>query len=394
MALAAAEACQESGKAQNKVADAFKANNLTLFPTVVELAGATKAAADPKQIWTAVVPTDAAVQSFLTEMGLTAADLKSRPGLAKKLLAVHAIIAGNLGNDQIFEANRTARIVAPVGGRNDNLIFLKGKDGKVTVRSPQGTVANVVKVVPVDEFKTIHIIDKVLLGEGYYTSFASLCASRDLIKDFCQALIYAGLADTVDSKAFSHTVLVPNNAAIVAAELNLNKGNAPSQAQTADILKYHVLAGPAKEIPTGIKAGSVDTLLGQPLTVKFAETKVGGKSVLNATFTSTSGNTAEVLVVNVYVGRSIVNGVNQVLIPKVAAAAAAAPAKSGRRLLGFGWGASAGSTYAEDASANAIYQAASGVDTAYNAVETSQQLATAESDPGTLNRVSQGIEPW
>jgi len=51
--------------------------------------------------------------------------------------------------------------------------------------------------------------------EGYHTSFASLCQTRDQIKDFCQALVYAGLADTVDSKEFSHTVLVPNNAAIV-----------------------------------------------------------------------------------------------------------------------------------------------------------------------------------
>jgi hypothetical protein len=39
-------------------------------------------------------PTDAAIQAFLKDMGLTAADLKSRPGLAKKLVAVHAIIAG------------------------------------------------------------------------------------------------------------------------------------------------------------------------------------------------------------------------------------------------------------------------------------------------------------
>jgi uncharacterized surface protein with fasciclin (FAS1) repeats len=57
----------------------------------------------------------------------------------------------------------------------------------------------------------------------------------------------------------------------VAADLKLNKGKAPTQAQTADVLKYHVLAGPAKEIPAGIKAGSVDTLLGQPLTVKYTE---------------------------------------------------------------------------------------------------------------------------
>jgi len=55
----------------------------------------------------------------------------------------------------------------------------------------------------------------MFLSEGYYTSFASLCQSRDQVKDFCQALAYSGLEAAVDSKEFSHTVLVPNNAAIV-----------------------------------------------------------------------------------------------------------------------------------------------------------------------------------
>jgi hypothetical protein len=46
--------CASWMQAQSKVADAFKANNLTLFPTVVELSGALKAATAPKEIWTAL----------------------------------------------------------------------------------------------------------------------------------------------------------------------------------------------------------------------------------------------------------------------------------------------------------------------------------------------------
>jgi len=43
------------------------------------------------------------------------------------------------------------------------------------------------------------------LAEGYYTSFASLCKTRDLVKDFCEALIYAGLSDVVVWQGLRHT---------------------------------------------------------------------------------------------------------------------------------------------------------------------------------------------
>lgn len=92
--------------------------------------------------------------------------------------------------------------------------------------------------------------------------------------------------------------------------------------------------------------------------------------------------------------QSIVNGIDKVLIPKApAAAAAAAPAKTGRHLLGFGWGAAAGSTYVEDASENAIYQAASGVGSAADAAATSQALSSTLSVPGAINDVASGERP-
>jgi len=46
------------------------------------------------------------------------------------------LTTGNLNNDQIFQAGANARIVAPMSGRHENLIFLKGKDGKVRGTPP------------------------------------------------------------------------------------------------------------------------------------------------------------------------------------------------------------------------------------------------------------------
>lgn len=107
-----------------------------------------------------------------------------------------------------------------------------------------------------------------LAPDGYYPSFKSLCKERDSVTDFCRAVMYAGLGDVVDGKDFAHTLFVPNNKAFTPVALAGAQAAAPSA--VADILKYHVLAGPPKEMPKGIKAGPHETLLaGQSLNIKY-----------------------------------------------------------------------------------------------------------------------------
>jgi hypothetical protein len=47
-------------------------------------------------IMSACSPSDAAVKAFLGEMGLTLAELKARPGLAKRIVASHLLLGSNV----------------------------------------------------------------------------------------------------------------------------------------------------------------------------------------------------------------------------------------------------------------------------------------------------------
>jgi hypothetical protein len=54
-------------------------------------------------------PSDAAVKAFLGEMGLTLAELKARPGLAKRIVASHLLLGSNVraqvGTQRRFEVH-------------------------------------------------------------------------------------------------------------------------------------------------------------------------------------------------------------------------------------------------------------------------------------------------
>lgn len=84
------------------------------------------------------------------------------------------------------------------------------------------------------------------------------------MSSFCEAAQYAGLV----SAANGHTIFVPNNAAFVAAGINLGSGSPPAPAAVADILKYHVLAGEATTLP-GVPAGNAETLAGKTLAISY-----------------------------------------------------------------------------------------------------------------------------
>lgn len=70
--------------------------------------------------------------------------------------------------------------------------------------------------------------------DEYYTDFASLCRQRKTtLTDFCKALVYTGLNDTVNAKGFENTVFVPNNKAFT--KLDLGAGKVPPPAKAAEV---------------------------------------------------------------------------------------------------------------------------------------------------------------
>jgi hypothetical protein len=139
----------------------------------------------------------------------------------------------------------------------------------------------------------LHLPHPLTSADGYYPSFKALCSTRALtLSQFCQATAVAGLDATLDAPAgFDHTVFVPSNKAFIAAKLDLGAGaTAPSASAVADVLKYHVLAGPAQAVPA-LAAGKHETLLaGQFVEISYQ----GSKAFVNG---------GQIVKKNVYVGK-------------------------------------------------------------------------------------------
>lgn len=410
LAIAAVQAQNKTATAQTEFNGALTKNGFTLAAALFDIAGLTASLNKPAAVYTVLVPTDAAVTAFLKEMGLSVEDLKKRPLLAKQLAGQHLILKANVGPAELF-ANGPARIVATAAGEPNDLLFTKAADGGVKVADIQGNTATVSKTFAIDGKKSGHGIDKVLMPDTVFVNFADLCAFRPLtLKTFCHALAYADLNSTVNAAGFANTVFVPNNEAFTKAKVNLDGGEAPTVAKTAEILKYHVLPGYqtlGHGLPTSIKNGAKDkTLLdGQTITVDYQRVTPAADSTrklpyAKAVIKTTSGQNVNVLRANVHVGPAVAHGVGAVLLPGSAAPAAAKPAAvkttkpAGRHLMQFGWGMQAGATSEGDAAAGDIQNAVNGDESVAGAAQQSLVGADALSVPGAIDNMSRGVAPW
>jgi len=394
-----------AAQAQQKtdIVSAMNNNGHKLAVAVLDIAGVTKHASDPKARYTFLLPTDAAIEAFLKDMGLTVDDLKKRPILAKSLVAQHTLLRSNVREQEIFAKGETrkAATLAALPGKED-IEFKRSAAGKYTVTDPQGFSANVGKPIHPDDNKTILPIDRVLLGSDYYTSFDAACKHRaDRISSFCEAVKTTGLASALSPKGgLDATVFVPNNAAFAKVQ------GKPSTEALTKILKYHVVPG-AREVPKQWKNGaSFPTLLGKDLKVNYARISAAGTKAkydwAEARVVPADGQEVPVLKANVHVGKAIVNGIGTVLNPDAAAKAAAPAATStekgsktgSRKLLGWDWGFQGGPTAAGDDAASNIQNAVMGNESVASAAN--QNLLGAEelSVPGDYAQVMNGVQPW
>lgn len=422
--LALAATVQAQTAKTTDVSGALKKAGLNKVAAILDIANMTKPMSNPKAKWTLLAPDDAAVDAWLGAMGLSVDDLKARPILAKELAKQHLIVRSNLRAADIFDQGDT-RSVRTMAGRPNNLLLSAersgGKISKVTIRDFQDGVATVKgELIPVDENKSVHKIDRVLSSDRYYTDAAALCKARRLtISEFCDAIQYAGLGkDLATNNAY--TAFVPNNAAMAKAKLNLAgpSGVAPKPAAVAAVLKNHVVKG-ARELPGGFRNDvPVQALGGANLTARFERVKTtptDGRHADYAAVTVASGGGAPAKVIksNVHVGKAVFHGIDAVLLPKAGSAPATAtkapaatPAATtkaggrrlmayGRHLLEFGWGLQGGGTTAEmDDAESDIEAAADGDESTADAAQQSLLGAEELSVPGDYNQVDNGINPW
>ncbi|KAF8066233.1 5-formyltetrahydrofolate cyclo-ligase-like protein [Scenedesmus sp. PABB004] len=320
LALAATARAQDGKNAMDDITKA----QLSLFKHLAEFAGAEKALAADDAVVTVLAPTNAAMDAFLKEMGLTIDELKANEALCKAVLGYHLIVGDSLTKEAMFAKSK--RVIAKTAVAPWDLILSEGPDGKVMVEDFQKNTATVVKAnLAKVGSHNVHVIDRVLMSGAYWANFKTM--AKILPGYFSTALKAtekAGVAATITAKGFADTVFLPTNAAFKASGISLD---APA-ADIADVLKYHVVRG-ARIIPGGVTSGEkLKTLQGQDITITLAtsgeKNARSGMAVGVAYVTDANGNKATIMQPNVFISKSTFQIIDRVLMPKGAAKTAIA----------------------------------------------------------------------
>lgn len=298
-------------QAQDHGMATLKAEKADLFSAVVAAAGADDELSNPKARVTILAPSDAAVKTFLKDMGLTADDLKKHPQLARALVAYHTVLGVAAGPKELFA--KGDKVEVPTTDPHYKLTFIKKPEG-VFVQDFQGNTAKVSKASAGKGAHTVHVIDKVLYSGSYFKDLAAvLKAFPNMFSDAGAAATKAGLAATLTKQDFGNTLFLPTNAAFKKAKITV--ADTP-KATLEQVLSYHVVPG-ARVIPTDFESGKkVATLLkGQDVVVTYKEdSKVNGISSQTA-FVNTD---AKVIKPNLYISKGLVHVIDGVLTPKTA----------------------------------------------------------------------------
>ncbi|KAF8060310.1 hypothetical protein HT031_004846 [Scenedesmus sp. PABB004] len=296
--------------------------DLSLFKQLAEMAGADKALAANDAVVTVLAPTNAALESFLTEMGITIEDLKANEALCDAILGYHLIVGEALTKEALFAKSK--RVIVKTAVAPWDLIMSEGPDGMVTVEDFQKNTATVIKAnLAKVGSHNVHVIDRVLMSGAYWASFKTM--AKILPGYFSTALKAtekAGMAGTITAEGFSDTVFLPTNAAFKESGISLDVPAADIEA----VLKYHVVHG-ARIIPGGVTSGEkLKTLQGQDITIELStsgeKNARSGMTVGVATVVDANGNKATIVQPNVFVSKSTFQIIDRVLLPKAGAATA------------------------------------------------------------------------
>ncbi|KAF8071021.1 oma1 [Scenedesmus sp. PABB004] len=327
--------------------DPWRDANINSWRTVLEVAGVAQDMREPSARFAALVPTDAAVASFLAAMGLQgeglAGALRARPELAKQLAAMHLVLAVPPDAQRALAAGAFAVVHTEAGGTNE--LAVSRTAGGVRITDPQGFPVNVLRVVQLRPNQTAVVIDRVLFSGvraarwRYYTNYAALCNDRPgTVSDMCVGLLRSGLLVRLDAASARQptTLLVPGNRAWAAAGFDWAAIAAASPARAEALvsapalsrtLRFHVLPG-LHAIPDGFTSGKrVATLLERAdLSVVYVDRQGADEAVVVA-----GTQRVPVVVLNIFVGAGVAHGIADVLRPPpagpVSVAGAAAPGR-------------------------------------------------------------------
>eukprot|EP00775_Hariotina_reticulata_P013771 gene13771-13892_t len=317
----------------------LKANNNTKVLSLLKHLGVN--ISTPRKIQgTLLVPSDKAVEAWLKQSGLAEKDVLANKRLVDLVLAYHFMPGHSISNLSSVPVNSTGTkgITADInyGWR----VYRDAKTNRVWVQDVQGNNVTLAKPTVVNKLSIIPV-DTVLMSGAY---FKSLQDALNFYPQWKAANDFFKKQGTGVKLGDGSTVFVPDNAAF---KKNEQAVASLSSAAAADVLRNHVVKS---NLIYPTNASEVNTILpGQKLNFKYTPreyiapfTRKDKLTINQVQVTSGSGAKANVTMFNVFAGKDVVQGVDNILIPaapaaKSGSAAAAVGAKQGRRLMQANW---------------------------------------------------------
>jgi len=305
-----------STMAEHSVMNVLEAEGFVLYSNLLRAVRADHEFGDPHLTATVFAPTDKAIQTFLDSMGLTKEEALQRPFLLRAMFSYHGIPEHKLTSKQIQGSMKvpTASL--------EPVVLLKSSQGAITITDVQGNTANVVQPDLPAGAAVVHGIDRVLLNGRVFTDFPSALKIHKEWSTFLSAADKAGLAHTLTHPSAALTVFLPSHKAF-SSKHRLVDGSAKA---LGSLLRYHAVAG-AKELPGGFKQlVGQDTLLpGHHITMKmetFLLTSAASgsrerfiKSIMMVPEQGSAGRAVQVVLPNIFIGKSVVHGIDALLLP-------------------------------------------------------------------------------
>ena len=292
--LVACGSSSSSDDPGNIVEVAEENGSFTTLVAALKASGLDEVLTDETRDFTVFAPTDAAFETALADLGITAEELLAAPNLADILL-YHVIADAEIDSTAAIAAAGTTVTTA---NTDDVGVALRGMDLFINasrvvtpnVEANNGIIHAIDAVLlPTEDDPASGTIDVVATANGNFTTLVA-------------ALGAANLASVVADPDGKFTVFAPTDAAFAA--LGLNPGNVGAVPNLADILLYHVISG--KEVnataATAIAGNTVEMGNTDPMALSLSGTEL---------FANLSGISAP----NVDASNGIIHVIDTVLTP-------------------------------------------------------------------------------
>lgn len=247
--------------------------------------------------FTVFAPTDAAFESLLSSLNISAADLLAHPQLSEVLL--YHVISGKILSTDLSDGLRATTL------QGENLIV--DLDNGVAINNSKVTAADVMASNGV-----IHIIDTVLVPESFVLTPVTATSTEtettsETMAEMPETVVDIALSDSNFSMLVSllqkadlvgalqgegpFTVFAPTNAAFekLLSALNITASDLMNQPDLAKVLLYHVVSG--NTYSTDLSNGlSANTLNGEALTFDLTNgAKVNDSGIIAADIKANNG---------------------------------------------------------------------------------------------------------